>query len=130
MRKTKKSTVSARAFTEEDLRRIETLLSATTSEVAATNSIIPYRRNVKKHSGKQIDLLAENIGLFGFTNPILVDEKSVILAGHARLEAAKKIGLESVSIIRLSHLTSPQKQALRISDNKLSELSSWECHGR
>ena len=84
-------------------------------------------RNPRQHKHRQLKLLAKSIRSFGFVVPILVDPDNQIIAGHARLEAAKLIGLDRVPVIRLDHLTPAQAQALLIADNRLSELSSWDA---
>lgn len=87
--------------------------------------LVPYARNARTHSDAQIDKLAASMIEFGFTAPILVDEGSGILAGHGRLEAARKIGLASVPVIELTHLTPAQKRAYIIADNRLAEDAGW-----
>jgi hypothetical protein len=95
-------------------------------EAVGIGTIQLNERNAKKHPEKQIELLRENIRRFGFTNPLLVDEDNKLIAGHARLEAARRIGLEHVPVIRLSHLTAAQKRAVAIADNKIAELGEWD----
>jgi ParB-like chromosome segregation protein Spo0J len=85
----------------------------------------PYEKNSRKHSRQQLESIAAAITEFGFTNPILIDEKQNIIAGHGRLEAAKKLKLETVPTITLSHLTDDQKKAYIIADNKLGDMSTW-----
>lgn len=85
----------------------------------------PYEKNSRKHSQQQLESIAAAIKEFGFTNPILIDEKQNIIAGHGRLEAAKKLKLETVPTITLSHLTEDQKKAYVIADNKLGDMSTW-----
>lgn len=86
----------------------------------------PYPRNARTHSRKQIAQVAESIGIFGFNVPILVDEDHTVLAGHARLEAAKTLGLKSVPCVRLSHMSKAQKKAFIIADNKLTINAGWD----
>lgn len=86
----------------------------------------PYPRNARTHSRKQIAQVAESIGTFGFNVPILVDEDHTVLAGHARLEAAKSLGLKSVPCVRLSHMSKAQKKAFIIADNKLTMNAGWD----
>ncbi len=85
-----------------------------------------YSSNPKIHEEKQIQQIAKSINKFGFTNPILVDEKSEIIAGHGRLLAAQLLKLETIPIIRLTYLSEAEKRAYRIADNKLSENGRWD----
>jgi DNA modification methylase len=86
----------------------------------------PYPRNARTHSPKQVRQIVESIKSFGFTNPLLIDETSELIAGHGRLVAAKQLGMTSVPAIRISNLTGPQKQALRLADNKIAENGGWD----
>lgn len=90
------------------------------------DSLKPYPRNARTHSPEQIDAIAASITEFGWTNPVLVDPKLNIIAGHGRVEAAKKLGLTEVQIIRLKGLTKTQIKALVIADNRLAEGASWD----
>ena len=73
--------------------------------------LIPYARNVRTHSDAQVAQIAASIREFGFTNPLLVDTNSGIIAGHGRLLAARKLSLPEVPVIILDHLTETQKRA-------------------
>ena len=88
--------------------------------------LIPYIRNSRTHSEEQVTQVASSIKEFGFTNPILIDGDNGIIAGHGRLMAAKKLGLDSVPTIELSHLTDAQKKAYVIADNKLALNAGWD----
>ena len=88
--------------------------------------LIPYAKNSRTHSTKQIAQIVESIKEFGFTNPILVDEKLEIIAGHGRVLAAKKMELNHVPCIVLNHLTEKQKKAYVIADNKLALNAGWD----
>ena len=88
--------------------------------------MIPYARNSRKHSDEQVAQIAASIKEFGWTNPILVDGENGIIAGHGRLPAARKLGLEEVPVIELAHLTEIQKRALIIADNKLALNADWD----
>ncbi len=85
-----------------------------------TNDLIPYVNNSRTHSDEQVSQVAASIKEFGFTNPILVDADNGIIAGHGRLMAAKKLGLQEVPTIELGHLSDAQKKAYVIADNKLA----------
>lgn len=88
--------------------------------------LIPYARNARTHSEAQVALIAGSIREYGFTNPVLVDGANGIIAGHGRVMAAAKLGLASVPVIELSHLTEAQKRAYILADNKLSERAGWD----
>jgi DNA modification methylase len=88
------------------------------------NKIKPYDKNAKKHPDKQIRQIANSIKEFGFNQPIVLDNKGVIIVGHGRYEAAKQMGLEEVPTIEVD-LTEEQAKAYRLADNKLNE-SDWE----
>ena len=89
--------------------------------------LIPYARNAKKHDESQVLQIAGSIKEFGFNNPVLIDQDNGIIAGHGRVMAALKLGLESVPTIRLSHLTEVQRRAYILADNKLAELGGgWD----
>lgn len=89
-------------------------------------ALIPYARNARTHSPAQVSLIAGSIREFGWTNPILVDGDNGIIAGHGRLMAAHQVGLDTVPVIELSHLTEAQKRAYVIADNKLAEQAGWD----
>ena len=82
--------------------------------------LIPYARNPRTHSDAQVAQIAASIVAFGFNNPILVDTKSGIIAGHGRLLAARKLKLKEVPVIVLDHLSETQKRAYIIADNQLA----------
>lgn len=90
------------------------------------SKIATAARNARTHSPSQVQQIARSIAEFGWTNPILVDEKSVIIAGHGRLEAARGLGLAEVPTIALAGLTAAQKRALAIADNKLALNAGWD----
>jgi len=92
----------------------------------SVNDLVPYANNPRTHSEKQVTQVASSIKEFGFNNPILIDEGKSIIAGHGRLAAAKKLGLESVPTITLEGLTEAQRKAYVIADNKLTENSEWD----
>ena len=82
--------------------------------------------NSRVHSDNQIKEIAESIKEFGFTNPVLIDENNTLIAGHGRLDAARKLNLKTISAVIVSGLTEPQKRALMIVDNKLALNASWD----
>ena len=86
----------------------------------------PYPGNARTHSAKQIAEIATSIKAFGFNNPVLVDKDSTIIAGHGRVAAARKLGLETVPCVRLEHLSEAQKRAYILADNKLAEKAGWD----
>jgi DNA modification methylase len=101
-------------------------LQATHIERWALNQLVPYARNPRTHSEAQIAQIAASMVEFGFTNPILVDKEAVIVAGHGRLAAARKLGLDVVPVIVLDHLTPTQRRALVIADNRIAESAGWD----
>lgn len=90
------------------------------------DTLNPYAANARTHSEKQVQQIAESIGVFGFVNPILIDERDTVISGHGRLEAAKRLGLKTVPTITITHLSEPQKRALRLADNKIAENAGWD----
>ena len=95
-------------------------------EQLKVGDLIPYVNNSRTHSDEQVMQVASSIKEFGFTNPILIDDDSGIIAGHGRLMAAKKLGLDEVPCIRLGHLSEAQRKAYVIADNKLALNSGWD----
>ncbi len=91
-----------------------------------TEKLVPYARNARTHSEEQVAQIAASIVEFGFTNPILAGSDGVIVAGHGRLAAAQKLGLESVPVVVLDHLTPTQRRALIIADNRIAENAGWD----
>lgn len=95
-------------------------------EFVPVENLIPYARNSRTHSDAQVAQIAASIKEFGFTNPVLIDEENGIIAGHGRLLAARKLGMEEVPCLRLRYLSGIQKQAYIIADNKLALNSGWD----
>ncbi len=89
-------------------------------------SIVPDSNNPRKHSPEQIRAIARSIEAFGFNAPILVDSANRVVAGHGRLEAAKRLNLAEAPVIRLEHLSVQQAKAYMLADNKLTDRSSWD----
>ncbi|WP_137128041.1 site-specific DNA-methyltransferase [Roseomonas sp. HF4] len=82
--------------------------------------------NARVHGAAQIEQIKASILAFGFTNPLLVDEADVLIAGHGRLEAATALGMAKVPVIVLRHLSEVQKEALRLADNRIAENATWD----
>ena len=95
-------------------------------ELWGLEKLKPYSNNPRTHTEAQVAQIAASIEEYGFTNPILVDTKAGILAGHGRLRAAQKLGLAKVPVLVLDHLTDPQKRAYILADNKLAENAGWD----
>lgn len=91
-----------------------------------TARLLPYARNARTHSAEQVAQIAASIAEFGFTNPILAGADGVIIAGHGRLAAAQKLGLERVPVVVLEHLSPTQRRALVIADNRIAENAGWD----
>lgn len=89
-------------------------------------TLIPYINNARIHSDGQVAQIAASIKEFGFNNPILTDGDNGIIAGHGRLLAAQKLGLDKVPTIELSHLTPAQKRAFILADNRIAENAEWD----
>lgn len=85
-----------------------------------------YERNTRTHGEDQIDQLCRAIEEYGFTNPVLIDEKNELIAGHGRRAAAAKLGMTEVPAIRLVGLSDAKKRALRIADNQLALNAGWD----
>jgi ParB-like chromosome segregation protein Spo0J len=88
--------------------------------------LIPRVSNPRTHSREQIAQIAASIQDFGWTNPVLVDGDDGILAGHARVLAARKLGMKEVPVILLNHLSPAQRRALVIADNQLALNAGWD----
>lgn len=95
-------------------------------EYWAIERLKPSPNDPRIHTPGQINRLCAGILEFGFTAPILADEKGVILAGRGRLAAARKLGLDRVPVVRLAHLSETQRRAYRLADNKLAEEAEWD----
>ena len=95
-------------------------------EHLSVEDLIPYARNARTHSETQLAQIAGSIAEFGFVNPVLIGEDRVIIAGHGRLMAARKLGLSTVPTIKLDHLNENQRKALIIADNKIAENAGWD----
>lgn len=94
--------------------------------LADIGTLIPYARNSRTHSEEQIAQVAASIKEFGFLNPVIIAEDNTILAGHARVLAARKLGLDKIPCIKAESLTEAQKRAYIIADNRLSLNAGWD----
>jgi len=95
-------------------------------EMLAPDSLEANPRNARTHSKKQIRQIARSIERFGFTNPVLIDARNQIIAGHGRVAAARQLGLPEVPTLRLSHLSEVDKRAYVLADNRLAEKAGWD----
>src|SRR5690554_2237019 len=93
---------------------------------ASVADLVPYARNSRTHSPQQVDKIAASIKEFGFLNPIIIDGDNGIIAGHGRVLAAQKLGMETVPVIEASHLTDAQRRAYIIADNRLALDAGWD----
>lgn len=100
--------------------------SANEIEQWPTAKLLPYARNARTHSDAQVAQIAASIAEFGFTTPILSGSDGIIIAGHGRLAAAHKLGLDAVPVVVLDHLTRTQRRALVIADNRIAENAGWD----
>ena len=90
------------------------------------DSLIPYVNNARTHSPEQVAQIAASIKEFGWTNPILIDGDGGVIAGHGRLQAARKLKMSKVPTICIHGLTEAQRKALIIADNKLAMNAGWD----
>ncbi len=95
-------------------------------EMMPTERLVPYARNARTHSDQQVAQIAASIERFGFTNPILIGDDDVIIAGHGRLMAAKQLAMAEVPTIRLAHLNEAERRALVVADNKIALNAGWD----
>src|SRR4051812_9948628 len=97
-----------------------------TQKLIPIEAIKPHPRNARTHSKKQIQQVAESIQKFGYTAPVLLDENLTLLAGHARLEAAKLLGLTEMPVIIVDDLSPAKKRAYMLADNKIAQNAGWD----
>lgn len=95
-------------------------------EYVKTSKLVPYARNSRTHSDEQVAQICASIKEFGFTNPVLIDDEGVIIAGHGRTMAAQRLDMKEVPCLRLGYLTDAQKKAYVIADNKLALNAGWD----
>lgn len=94
-------------------------------EMIAVGKLKPFKKNPRTHDENQVLQLARSIEAYGFTNPVLIDEKNGIIAGHGRLLAAQRLGIKEIPCVRLPYLTPDEKKAYVIADNKLALNAGW-----
>ena len=95
-------------------------------KTASVASLVPYARNSRTHSDAQVDKIAASIREFGFLNPIITDGQDGIVAGHGRVLAAQKLGMDTLPVIEAAHLTDAQRKAYVIADNRLALDAGWD----
>lgn len=94
-------------------------------EYVDINNIKPYKKNPRKNE-KAIPYVMESIKQFGFKNPVILDKDNVIVAGHTRIESAKRLGITEIPCIYADDLTDEQIRAFRLADNKVGEIAEWD----
>lgn len=94
-------------------------------EMISVSDLVPYEKNPRKND-RSVDKVAESIREFGFKSHVVIDRHNVVVCGHTRLKAAKKLKLKTVPCIRADALTDEQIRAYRLADNKVGEDSEWD----
>lgn len=92
----------------------------------AVGELKPYKKNARTHSDEQIEQICASIREFGFLAPVLVSKDMEIIAGHGRVAAAKRMGMETVPCVLEEHLTEEQRRAYVLADNRLAEQAGWD----
>ena len=95
-------------------------------EWQSVEKLIPYAKNARTHSDEQVAQIAGSIKEFGFNNPVLIDKDNSIIAGHGRVMAARKLGMDKVPVVILDHLTESQRKAYILADNRIALNSGWD----
>lgn len=96
-------------------------------EILPIKDIKPYKNNARKHADEDVSTIMESIKNFGFVDPIAVwSDENIVVCGHGRLIAAKKLKMKQVPVIRLDHLTDEQRRAYALAHNKTAEMSDWD----
>lgn len=101
-------------------------MTKTMIEQIAIRDLKPWAKNARTHSKKQVRQISDSIETFGFTNPVLIDERRTILAGHGRVEGAKLLGWTDVPCLRLDYMSEDEKRAYVLADNKLALNAGWD----
>ena len=108
-------------------QKTEKIKLAEKFEHISVENLLPYARNARTHSDEQLEQIAKSINEFGFLNPVLIDaETKTIIAGHGRVMAAKKLGMTTIPVVTLDHLSEEQRRAYVIADNKLALNAGWD----
>jgi ParB-like nuclease domain len=95
-------------------------------EMVPVGRLATNKGNARSHSKKQIGQIARSIERFGFINPIVIDDTDQVIAGHGRFEAARRLNIDSVPVLRVSHLSAAERKAYALADNRLAELATWD----
>ena len=95
-------------------------------EWKSVDKLIPYAKNARTHSDEQIAEIAGSIKAFGFNNPVLVDKDNSIIAGHGRVLAARKLGMDKVPVVEIEHLTEAERKAYVLADNRIALNAGWD----
>lgn len=95
-------------------------------EYLPVEDLVPYQNNARKHTNTDVSAIAKSIEMFGFDDPIGIWKGNVIIEGHGRLMAAKQLGMETVPVIRLDHLTEEERRSYALVHNKTAEMSVWD----
>lgn len=96
-------------------------------EYLRTGSLTPYEKNARKHTDEDLETIIQSIEQFGFDDPIGIwSEKNIVVEGHGRLIAAKRLGIKEVPCIRLDHLSDEERKAYALAHNKTAEMSDWD----
>ena len=95
-------------------------------EYLPTEELVPYEDNARIHGPESVAGIANSIKAFGFDDPIGIWKGNIVIEGNGRLEAAKQLGLKTVPVVRLDHLTDEQRRAYALAHNKVAELSRWD----
>lgn len=102
--------------------------SAVLSQVTQVpiDQLVPFAQNARTHSDEQLAIIGQSLQAFGWMNPVLVDENNLIIAGHGRVEAARRCGFEEVPVLRVAGLSPDQMRAYRLADNRIAEIAGWD----
>ena len=114
------------AYTPGSTRGLRERLHDLVVKMWPIEKLLPYARNARTHTDEQVAQVAASMVEFGWTNPILASADGTIIAGHARLAAARKLGMAEVPVIVLDHLTETQRRALVLADNRLALDAGWD----